>query len=59
MDSWSGAQRHNLSVVIYHTLFSHNEAQFHQMDFKGGGGGGGEEGKKREFELKNFILQRL
>ena len=25
MDSWSGAQRQNLSVVIYHTLFSHNE----------------------------------
>ena len=24
MDSWSGAQRQNLSVVIYHTLFSHN-----------------------------------
>ena len=34
MDSWSGAQRHNLSVVIYHTLFSHNEEQFHQTGFK-------------------------
>ena len=34
MDSWSGAQRQNLSVVIYHTLFSHSEKQFYQMGFK-------------------------
>jgi len=27
MDSWSGAQRQNLSAVIYHTLFPHNEEQ--------------------------------
>ena len=36
MDSWSGAQRQNLSVVIYHTLFSHIEEQFHQTGFKSG-----------------------
>ena len=34
MDSWSGAQKQNLSVVIYHTLFSHNEERFHQTGFK-------------------------
>ena len=34
MDSWSGAQRQNLSIVIYHTLFSHNEERFHQTGFK-------------------------
>ena len=34
MGSWSGAQRQNLSVVIYHTLFSHREEQFHQTGFK-------------------------
>ena len=34
MDSWSRAQRQNLSVVIYHTLFSHNEERFHQTGFK-------------------------
>ena len=39
MDSWSGAQRQNLSVVIYHTLFSHNEERFHHK---------GERKKKRK-----------
>ena len=34
MDSWSGAQWQNLSIVIYHTLFSHNEERFHQTGFK-------------------------
>ena len=34
MDSWSGSQRQNLSVVICHTLFSHNEEQFYQTGFK-------------------------
>ena len=33
MDSWSGAQRQNLSVVIYYTLFSNKEEQFHEMGF--------------------------
>ena len=42
MNSWSGAQRQNLSAVIYHTLFSHNEERFHQTGFKREGG------KKRE-----------
>ena len=55
MDSWSGAQRQNLSVVIYHTLFSHNEEQFHYTDFKRKK----RERLKRERELENFILQGL
>ena len=45
MDNWSGAQRQNLSIVIYHTLFSHNEERFQKGE------------KKRE--LENFILQGL
>ena len=49
MDSWSGAQRQNLSVVIYHTLFSNNEEQFHQTGFKRE-----KKREKRELELENF-----
>ena len=45
MDSWSGAQRQYLSVVIYHTLFSHIEERFHQTGFK-------REEKKREEKKK-------
>ena len=52
MDSWSGAQRQNLSIVIYHTLFSHNEEQFYFKREKN-------ERLKRELELENFILQGL
>ena len=36
-ENWTAghwAQRQNLSVVMYHTLFSHNEEQFHQTGFK-------------------------
>jgi len=54
MDSWSGAQRQNLSVVVYHTLFSHSEEWFHQTGFKRE-----KEREKRELELENFILQGL
>ena len=50
MDSWSGAQRQNLSVVIYHTLFSYNEEQFYQTGFK-------MERLKRELELENTHTQ--
>ena len=54
MDSWSGAQRQNLSFVIYHTLFSHNEEQAgFKMEKKK------KEREKRELELENFILQGL
>ena len=49
MDSWSGAQRQNLAVVIYHSLFSHNEEQFYQTGFKRGGG-------KRRENLNSKIL---
>ena len=55
MDSWSGAQRQNLSVVIYHTLFFHNEERFHQTGFKREK----RERLKRELELENFIFQGL
>ena len=51
IDSWSGEQRQILSVVIYHTLFSHNEEQFHQTGFK-------REGKKERREnLKTLFYK--
>ena len=49
MDSWSEAQRHNLSVVMYHTLFPHSEEQFHQMGFK-------KEKKERRENLNSKFL---
>ena len=54
MDSWSGAQRQNLSIVIYNTLFSHNEEQFHHTGLKSE-----KKREKRELELENSILQGL
>ena len=54
MNSWSGAQRQNLSVVIYHTLFSHREERFHHTGINTE-----KEREKRETELEIFILQGL
>ena len=71
MDSWSGAQRQYLSVVIYHTLFSHNEERFHQTGFKREEKKRRKKKKKRKkkkekkkkkrrkLELEYFILQGL
>ena len=50
MDSWSGAQRQNLSVVKYHFIFPQGVISSDGLEKKkrGGGGGGGGGGVKRE-----------
>ena len=59
MDSWSGAQRQNLSVVIYHTLFSQNEEQFQYALDGLQKGERKKERLRRELELEKIILQGL
>ena len=51
-EKWTAGQGHkrqNLSVVIYHNLFSHNEKQFYQMGFK----------KEKKEKWENLNLKTL